>query len=315
MKDAYTKLMLQQHTVKDAVFFEKLENANTVKRRKPVWKAAIVAACILLLIPMTTWAAESIFGVTKVTQTERPTYHDNKPGSGLDIIYENIEDYHIEDFSKHLQELKEYEEVLHESWAAAEEYLGIDLVDNIHFTATDTYCRPAFVDETHRSTSVHPEKHVQTLKRFGKNAQSTCWVYNDRLYASRVAAEYERDHTVFLVRAMVSVDLPAEIKDDVYNYYHGYSITYADRNNEKVDIETEQYVTPSGIPVLIVTVTSDGKLNDSIKSNDWEYLEDCVAFFSVNNVTYSVHAYLNSSYTEDQVVSTLQEFLDGFVIE
>ena len=34
-----------------------------------------------------------------------------KPGTGLDIVYENIEDYHIEDFSDHLQGLKEYEEV------------------------------------------------------------------------------------------------------------------------------------------------------------------------------------------------------------
>ncbi len=316
MNEAYTKLMLQQDLSKDAdaAFYEKLNKAQP-KNRMPVWKAAVVAACICLIIPGCVWAAETIFGVTKVTQTERPTYHDNKPGTGLDIVYENIEDYHIEDFSKHLQELKEYEEVIHESWAAAEEYLGIDLVDNIHFTATDTYRRPAFMDKAHLSTSVHPEKHAQTLKRFGKNAQSTCWVYNDQLYASRVSAEYERDHTVFFVRAMVSVDLPAEIKDDVYNYYHGYSITYPDRNKEKVDINTEQYVTPSGIPMLIVTVTSKGNLKDSNTSNDLAYLEDCVVFFAVNNVTYSVHAHGGYSLSEEQVMPALKEFLDGFVIE
>lgn len=174
--------------------------------------------------------------------------------------------------------MKEYEEVLHESWAAAEEYLGIDLIDNIHFTANDTYCRPAFMDKAHLSTRVSPEKHAQALKRFGKNAQSTCWAYNDQLYAARVTAEYERDHTVFLVRAMVSVDLPTEIKEDVYNYYHGYSITYSDRNKEKVDINTAQHVSPSGIPMLIVTVTSRGNLIDCNTSNDSAYLEDCIAF-------------------------------------
>ena len=316
MHDTYTKLMLHQDLSQnvDAVFYEKLEK-GTQKKRISVWKVAVVAACICLIIPGCVWAAETIFGVTKVTQTERPTYHDNKPGTGLDIVYENLEDYHIEDFSKHLQELKEYEEVIHESWAAAEEYLGIDLVDNVHFTAIDTYSKPAFMDKAHQRTSVNPEKHSQTLKRFGENTQSTCWAYNDQLFAARVVSEYERNHMIFMVRAMVSVDLPPEIKDDVYNYYHGYSITYADRNQEKVDIETEQYVTPSGIPVLIVTVTSDGILTDNIKSNDWQYLNDCIAFFSVNNVTYSVNASLNSSYTEEEVVSILKEFLDGFVIE
>lgn len=316
MRDTYTKLMLHQDLSRDvdAAFYEKLEKGRQ-KKRIPAWKVAVIAACICLIIPGCVWAAETIFGVTKVTQTERPTYHDNKPGTGLDIVYENLMDYHIEDFSKHLQELNEYEEVIHESWTDAEEYLGIDLVDNIHFTANDTYPRPAYLDEEHRSTSVQHEKHVQTLKRFGKNAQSTCWVYNDQLFAARVTAEFERNHMIFMVRAMVSVDLPPEIKDDVYNYYHGYSVTYPDRNNEKVDVETMQYVTASDIPVLIVTVTSDDKLTDSKKSNDWEYLEDCIAFFAVNNVTYSVNASLNISYTEEQVVSALQEFLDGFVIE
>jgi len=316
MNEAYTKFMLQQDLSRDAdaAFYEKLEN-GTQKKRIPAWKVAVVAACICLIIPGCVWAAETIFGVTKVTVCERPTYVDNQPGTGLDIVYENIEDYHIEDFSDHLQGLKEYEEVLHESWAAAEEYLGIDLIDNIHFTANDTYCRPAFMDKAHLNTSVHPDKHTQTLKRFGKNAQSTCWAYNDQLYAARVTAEYERDHTVFLVRAMVSVDLPAEIKEDVYNYYHGYSITYSDRNKEKVDINTEQYVSPSGIPMLIVTVTSKGNLKDCNTSNDWAYLEDCIIFFSGNNVTYSVQAYGSYSRQEEQIMPALLEFLDGFVIE
>ena len=114
---------------------------------------------------------------------------------------------------------------------------------------------------------------------------------------------------------MVSVDLPAEIKEDVYNYYHGYSITYANRNKEKVDINTEQYVTPSGIPMLIVTVTSKGNLKDCNTSNDLAYLEDCVVFFAVNNVTYSVHIFGGYSCSEEQVMPALLEFLDGFVIE
>jgi hypothetical protein len=195
-----------------------------------------------------------------------------------------------------LQELQEYEQVVHTNWAEAEAYLGIDLLDNIHFTANDTYCVAAF-------------------KERGKNAQTTCWVYEDQVFAASVDASFERDQTYFWVQTMVSVDLPPEIKDDVYNYYHGYSITYANRNKEKVDINTDQYVSPSGIPMLIVTVTSKGSLKDCNTSNDLAYLEDCVVFFSVNNVTYRVDVYGSYSRSEEQIMPALLEFLDGFVIE
>ena len=323
MKDAYTKLMVQQHTsaAGDEAFYEALEKAE--KKRKPVWKAAVAVACILLLIPVTVWAAETIFGVTTVTQTARPTYN-NKPGIGLDIVFENIEAYPIEAFSEHLQQLTDYETAVHDSWAEAEEYLGIDLVDNIHFTAKDTYCRPAFLGKTHQETSVHPDKRGQLKKRFGKNTRTVCGVYDGQLYFSTVEAEFERDQTYFSVRAMVSVDLPNEIKEDIYNYGHGYSITYADRYETPVDVETEQYVTPAGIPVLIVTVTTEGCLSDQNAEKDWESLVDCVALFSVNNVSYRVHANWKSFGTSDaeqygspegKIMPALLEFLDGFVIE
>ena len=52
MKDAYTKLMLQQHTSNDAAFYEKLENAQKQKKYRKGWKAAVAAACICLLIPV-----------------------------------------------------------------------------------------------------------------------------------------------------------------------------------------------------------------------------------------------------------------------
>lgn len=321
MKDAYTKLMLQQHTSAegDADFFEKLQ--NTGKKPRAVWKAAVIAACILLMIPVTVWAAESIFGITKVTYTHRPDYYD-KPGIGLDIVFENIEDYPIEAFSDHLQELKDFETVLHESWADAEEYLGIDLLDNVHFTAKDTYCKPAFIDSIHTTTGLSHQKYVQLLKRFGKNAKSLCWTYDEQLVASSIKAEYERDQTIFIVEAMVSVDLPDEMKEVVYNYYHGYSITYVDSNNTQV--ETQQYMTKAGIPVLIVATTSEANLSDSSIYNDWEDLIECVAFFAVNDVTYRVNAFYKSFGTYDldryaspveKVMPALLEFLDGFVIE
>ena len=307
MKDDYTKLMVQQHTTAygDAAFFEKLEKVQP-KKRIPAWKVAVIAACVCLIIPGCVWAAETIFGVTTVEQMKRPTY-DNKPGVGIDIKYENLEDYHIEDFSEHLQELQEYEQVVHTNWAEAEAYLGIDLLDNIHFTANDTYCVAAF-------------------KERGKNAQTTCWVYEDQMFAASVDASFERDQTYFWVQTMVSVDLPPEIKDDVYNYYHGYSATYyeSDYERDNIQMKTEQYTTKAGIPVLILIATSDRNFNDRSTYNDWEYLDECIAFFAVNNVTYRVDAQWKAFGTDDldryaspleKTMPALLEFLDGFVIE
>ena len=75
MHDTYTKLMMHQDLSAeiDAAFYEKLEN-SIQKKRIPAWKAAVIAACICLIIPGCVWAAETIFGVTKVTRTERPDY-------------------------------------------------------------------------------------------------------------------------------------------------------------------------------------------------------------------------------------------------
>ena len=60
MNEAYTKFMLQQDLTQaaDTAFYEKLEKGHTTKPHMSVWKAAIAVACVLLLIPVTVWAAE-----------------------------------------------------------------------------------------------------------------------------------------------------------------------------------------------------------------------------------------------------------------
>ena len=62
MKDAYAKLMVQQHTTSDgdAAFYEKLEQTQPKKRSNPILRAAVVAACLCLLIPVTVYAVQNI---------------------------------------------------------------------------------------------------------------------------------------------------------------------------------------------------------------------------------------------------------------
>jgi len=301
MKESYTKLMAQQEPSPeaDAAFYEKLETTNTVKMRKPVWKAAIVAVCIFLLIPMTVWAAESIFGVTKVTLYERPVF-DNKPGIGLEIQYENLEDYSITDFSKQIQELEEGGEILHYDWASAEEHLGIDLIDNTLFTDEDT-------------------KQMAAYGERGKHCQGIYYVWDGQFSGAKIGSVFQRGNTRWGVSAMVIAEHPAEYDEIVQKYYHGVSMAFAQYPVREVTVATEQYVTQAGIPVLLVTVTREPHSTEK-----WADFYDCMAFFAVNNISYRV-GFAGSSYSStdldasigpaEKYTAELKEFLDGFTLE
>lgn len=302
MKENYTKLMLQQHTSADSAFYEKLENTNVTKRHKPVWKAAVAAACILLLIPVTVMAVENIFGITKVTQCERPTY-DDKPGIGLDIQYENLENHELKAFPKHLQELKERQIISHDSWAEAESYLGIDLLENPLLTAEDTKQMTPFA-----GSKLGEREHCLGIYR----------ALDGQFYAGTVQAGYQRNGVDFVVSAMVTAQHPTVNQEEIAKYYHGTSITYLDRYG--IEIETEQYTTQEGIPVLIVIVSR----NQRNVFDSGADVYDCNAYFAVNNVSYAV---INNgfSFTSDdrktyanakeKVMEVMTEVLEGFTIE
>ena len=301
MNDAYTKFMLQQDMSQaaDAAFYEKLEKGS--KKHRPVWKAAVAVACVLLMIPVSVWAAESIFGVTKVTVAERPMPINDLPHVGLDIVYENIEHYSLKDFPKHLQELEKGGIVLHDDWAAAEEYLGIDLIDNPFFTAEDTY-------------------RVAGFGKRDKFCQGIYYVWDGQFYGAKIGSLFKRDGFSYSVNAMITADAPSEITEEVTKYYHGHSISYAQYPNRDVTVSTEDYVSKAGIPVLIVAVTGQS----DIENKKWDDLLDCFACFAVNNISYTVsisgYSFASTeldtfSGPKEKNTVALKEFLDGFVIE
>lgn len=299
MKEAYTKLMMQQHTCEqsDAVFFERLEQATSERRRRNPWKTAAVAACILLLIPATVWATENIFGITKVTQLERP-YCNDKPGIGVDIQYENLENLELEAFSSQLQELEEGQVLYYESWQEAERYLGVDLLDNSLLAAEDTK----------RMTPIDGDKPGQRAHCVGIYR-----VADGQFFAASIRAGYRHNNVEFIVGAMATAQHPNVDQNIITKYYHGSSMTYLDRNNTQID--TQQYTTRSGIPVLIITATR-GQLNEFDDG-----LIDCTAYFAVNNISYTVSysggsfSSLNSDLWADQVVGVIKEVLEGFTLE
>lgn len=296
MDEAYRKFMMQQNPSKDAdgAFYEKLDHSTATKKQKPVWKAAVAVACILLLIPVTVWAAENIFSITNVTICQRPIQIIGAAGIGLDIRYESLENHSLKDFSKHLRKLEESEEMLHSSLSDVEEYLGLDLVDNPVLTAEDT-------------------RQVAAFKERGKHYKTYCCIWEEDLLFAEVQSVYHRNDVRFNLTATVTAEHPTIDE----NEYHNTNITYFDRKHREV--LTEQYMTQAGIPVLIVTV-----MEDDIVSRNHRAILDCFACFAVNNISYKIEP-TSWSYDDedldiyaspdDKVIATLKEILEGFILE
>lgn len=303
MKDAYTKLMLQQHTVKDAAFYEKMEQAQPKKRVKPILRAAIVAACLCLMVPVTAWAAKNIFGVTKIT------IEDGKDFYGKDAVVmhrdvENVEHIPITEFSPYLQELKETEWLYFDSWEDAEEKIGIDFISNT--VLTDGISQPY----ARKKKYGHDERGIAYAALNTKSTPYTGVYYaaDEQLFAVSFSAEYWRHRTRFMITANMTTDHPL-MTEELFLVYHGFGERYYEETDK---ITVEQYVTENGIPVTIYYS----------KADDWKYI-DPMAYFSVNNVSYHVqitswggnYDEKTAEDTNERLINFVKEILEGFTVE
>lgn len=303
MKDAYTKLMVQQHTSADAdaVFFEKLE--STGKQHKSVWKTAIAAVCILLMIPVGVWAAESIFGMTRITIGKGKNI-DGKDAIVMHRDVENVEHIPIEEFSPYLQELKETQWLYFDSWEDAEEKIGVEFIDNLILDDENTQ------PYTRKKKYGHDERGIAyaALKTKATPYRGVYYAADEQFFAASFSAEYWRNRTKFMITAYMTTDHPL-MTEEIFLVYHGFGDRYY---KENVNITTEQYVTKNGIPATIFYVDSN---------NSFGYIHP-YAYFSVNNISYHIefNQYGNQSeetaeQTNARLLALMREILDGFVVE
>ena len=304
MKDAYTKLMVQQHTSPegDAKFFEKLETIQTGKRI-PAWKVAVIAACIALMIPVTVWAAESIFGFTRITIGK------GKDWEGKDTLVfhrdiENVEHIPIKEFSPYLQELKETQFLYFDSWEDAEEKIGVEFIDNLILDDENTQ------PYTRKKKYGHDERGIAyaALKTKATPYRGVYYAADEQFFAASFSAEYWRNRTKFMITTYMTTDHPL-MTEEIFLVYHGFGDRYY---KEKDNITIEQYVTKSGIPATIF-------YDDP--NNSFEYIHP-YAYFSVNNISYHIEftSYGNQSdetaeQTNARLLALMREILDGFVVE
>lgn len=309
MKDVYTKLMLQQHTSPegDAVFFEKLE--KTGKKPRPVWKVAIAAACILLLIPVTVYAINFLTHNAQTRETHStmeplPTdsglhdwrfrYVDVIPTDDFEIDFGDLKRFPIKKFPRNVR--KSNSMVVHyDSWEDAVEDLDMGYLNNTVLADDGTDKKELPIAYTYSEKPSHCMMEYVGI--------------DDQPFCAYLHANYERDDVEFTIQANIGIKHPTALEE----YYemlhtHGYGMPHRDRPN----YEHESYTTAYGIPMIITKATTNHK--------SFNYS----AYFAVNNISYSVE--INScsfspldgekyETVEEKMRSTLLEILEGFTVE
>lgn len=291
MNEAYTKLMQRQHTSNDAVFYEKMEMIGTKKRHTPIWKTAAAVVCICLLIPVTVWAAENIFGVTLIEYLKGQDFR-GIDSVGYQLQVDNVENIPITEFSQYLQELTESELAYFTTWEEAEQAIGIDFLDNPILTDEDTNPMKSFyTGKTPRLAHIEGRYDV----------------VEGQLFSVILDAQYYRNRVGFWVHANMTTDNP-QMTEELFQIHHGFGKRYYP-SSKTDDFTVEQYTTENGIPVTIVW-----------PENGYSMPE---AYFSVNNVSYNVDISRYETYTNKEteemavarVYDLLKEVLEGFTLE
>ena len=274
MKNQYKNLMQQQNVAGEATrtFYEKLENAPQ-KSGKFRWSMVLVAACLCLVIPMTVLALEHIFGLPNVHTGEMP-YASRAEGYLAKL--ENVQSKPLADFSEELQSLREDKVAYFASWEAAEERLGIDLLDN-----------PVLENAA-------PIGHYLGE---GNHCISTYRTLDGRFHTASTVAAFEKDRVMFEVKANVAAEHPGT-PADFLALFHGASAAYI--KDEGVNVTSEEYTTRAGIPVSVILA-------------EFDYYTDCVAVFAVNGVSYEIRT-LGKHTRDTTEKEVLLEVLDGFLL-
>ena len=277
MANKYKSLMEQQNISAEFTeqFYGKLEKSQP-QRKSVRWQAALAAACIILMIPLTALAAKNIFGTPKV-KLGKLDWHDNP--NGYSIQFENLDSFPLKSFPKEMQMLNELKRIPYNSWEDAEKALGIDLLNN------------AFL--------AHAEKLEMDYDDTGASHCRILYnTYEGQLYYVSATANYRYSGLQLDIKAKIAVDHP-ELDEETKQLLLGLEGVI----NRPTVVETDcaEYTTTAGIPVVI------------LRSN-LDYAIRCIAVFAVNDVSYEITAWVRPN-NENADMQILYDVLDGFQLK
>lgn len=283
MDKQYKNLMEQQNIPAEvtAQFYEKMEQTET--RRKPVrWKAALVAACIVLMIPITVLAVETIFGTPKV-KLGKLDWHDSP--NGYSVQFDNLDSFPLDAFPEELHHLAEHKFVPCDSWEDAEETLGIDLLNN------PVLSKARKVTLKYNKTAVEEQMNAHSRIVYAQ--------HNGQLYLVSTSAHYLCDGLSLDLKAKLTVEHP-ELDAKTQQLLLGSEGVVVKPVNVKISYE--EYTTKAGIPVMILRWD---------RGRVFQY----TAFFAVNDISYEVTAWGDLSDRENTAKQILLDVLDGFMLK
>lgn len=255
---------------------------QTNRRRIPA--AAFVAAVLVVVLAGTALAA-GYFGQLDI----EPVNGDYENGYKVTGAYQNISPEQLsEEVLEAAREGSGCREWTFDSWPEVEEFLGLEIADNamLEEMAQSEWEPPhecdATPEEVRRCT-------VQMYHSLG-SPDEFC------IYSSYFGDYFEEGP--FGVNVMVLLKVKTEEEGDI-------PVVFRQENIENVS--EEQYVTPSGMEVTIITRDSDvGRLDGtSFKQSTY------AAHFTLNNAMFVVYA----NFSEDTANSTLcllKQVLDAY---
>lgn len=262
MNNAYRNFMDQQCLSEQAkqAFYYNLQRAERKKPYRFLLKAAVVAACIILMIPITVFAIEAIFDISVVEIISGNTI-TSKFGTGFAVNYPSVSSRPLSDFSEDIQTMDGRTTAIYNSWKEAEVELGITLVNN-----------------TILSNENISKAYVYNLKSAGISKRVHCYaVYNgmdSQLYRAEVTAAYRYKEMRVTLNATVTCEHPG-IPPERENQLHWSGVMYG--NHDVAEVSQEEYVASNGIPATIITISKT-------RNNDRDYR----ACFATNGVSYII---------------------------
>lgn len=244
-----------------------IEEAGAVqeRRRMPArWRWAAIAACLCLAL-LGTAAAVNFYGPGIVDGEDGFTYFQGG------IAY-----YPYDDLS---DEIKALESEVHfksfDSWQAAEDFIGVDLMNNPVLDASPATQYYAVFRDEHSSVK---GRFVATMSK--------------RLEQVRLCGCYEIGEVNIDMYSLLFTDRCPEDWDE---RFWGRSFP------EGTELSRELYTSPNGLQTQIMEVEEHA--HDCL---------DCLAIFSLNGVPFVVNAHSHNSMEEAR--AALIQVLDGFEV-
>lgn len=287
MNNPYRKLMEQQHLSDQAkqAFYYNLQHSERKKTHSFILKVVTVAACILLLIPITAYAVEQIFDVSLVEMIKGVSFR-GKDATGYEVTYPELSNRPLSDFPEEIQTMDGHRLAIYNSWDQAEEELGITLVNNAFFD--DKSVERAYAYDLKYDGIL---KHVHCFTHYNG--------LDNQFYSAAITAAYRYDNMHITLDSVVTCDHPAISKEDALES-HWSSVIYETEDVEQ--ILQEQYTAANGVTANIVTVDRTGS-----KSTDYE------ATFSAKGASYRITIHSYDKGRDAEVKDTLIRILEGFI--